>query len=243
VGEATAQALAAHFRDLAPLIDAGLDTFIVAAPGVEGVGEKTAAALLEWLDEHPDAAPGDESLADWLAGLGIRGLRPAAAARIAGRWPDLAALRHATVADFQGGKRSLVEGVGPVVAAHIVSFFHQPHNREVIAKLLDPARGAVSWETPRAVAEAPKGGGQPLAGKTFVITGTLSRPRDAVKAQLEALGAKVTGSVSGKTDYLLAGADAGSKRAKAASQGVAILDEDGLTALTEGAYTPAQSVS
>ncbi|WP_295879661.1 NAD-dependent DNA ligase LigA [uncultured Thiohalocapsa sp.] len=243
VGEATAQALAAHFRDLAPLMDADLDTFIVETPGVEGIGEKTAAALLDWLDEHPDAAPGDESLADWLAGLGIRGLRPAAAARIAGRWPDLAALRHATVADFQGGKRSLVEGVGPVVAAHIVSFFHQPHNREVIAKLLDPALGAVSWETPSAAAEAPEGGGQPLAGRTFVITGTLSRPRDAVKAQLEALGAKVTGSVSGKTDYLLAGADAGSKRAKAASQGVAILDEDGLVALTDGAYMPAQSAS
>ncbi|MBK1629222.1 DNA ligase (NAD(+)) LigA [Thiohalocapsa halophila] len=235
VGAATAQALAAHFRDLKPLMAADLDTFIVDEPGIEGVGEKTAAALLAWLEAHPDADPGEQPLADWLAGLGIRGLRPAAAARIAERWPDVAALRQARVADFQGGKRSLVEGVGPVVAAHIVSFFAQPHNRAVIDKLLSPHIGAITWEAP-AAAET-EGAGQPLAGKTFVITGTLSRSRDAVKAQLEALGAKVTGSISGNTDYLLAGADAGSKRAKAESLGVEILDEDALAALTEGAYT------
>lgn len=241
VGEATAQALAAHFRDLMPLMAADLDTFIVEEPGIDGVGEKTAAALLAWLEAHPDADPGEgSSLADWLAGLGIRGLRPAAAARIAERWPDLRALRQTAVADFLGGKRSLVEGVGPVVAAHIVSFFGQPHNREVIDKLLDPRIGAITWQVPT-VAEAAGavGAGQPLAGKTVVITGTLSRPRDAIKARLEALGAKVTGSVSGNTDYLLAGADAGSKRTKAASLGVEILDEDGLVARTDGAYTPA----
>jgi DNA ligase (NAD+) len=239
VGEATAQALAAHFQDLGPLMAADLDTFIVDEPGVDGVGEKTATALLEWLETHPDASPGDAPLADWLAGLGIRGLRPAAAARIAERWADLTSLRHAAVADFLGGKRSLVEGVGPIVAAHIVSFFNQTHNREVIAKLLDPDLGGISWETTTAAAAATSAdAGTPLAGKTFVITGTLSRPRDAVKAQLEALGAKVTGSVSGKTDYLLAGADAGSKRAKAASLGVSILDEDDLAALTDGAYAP-----
>ncbi|NBC14766.1 MAG: NAD-dependent DNA ligase LigA, partial [Gammaproteobacteria bacterium] len=235
VGAATAQALAAHFRNLKPLMAADLDTFIVAEPGIEGVGEKTAAALLAWLQAHPDADPGAQPFADWLAGLGIRGLRPAAAARIAERWPDVAALRQARVAELQGGKRSLVEGVGPVVAAHIVSFFDQPHNRAVIDKLLSPHIGAITWEAPAAVVA--EGAGQPLAGKTFVITGTLSRPRDAVKTRLEALGAKVTGSISGNTDYLLAGADAGSKRAKAESLGVEILDEDALAALTEGAYT------
>jgi DNA ligase (NAD+) len=240
VGEATAQALAAHFRDLAPLMAADFDTFIVDEPGIEGIGEKTATALLGWLEAHPDADPGEEPFADWLAGLGIRGLRPAAAARIAEHWPDAAALRQARVADFQGGQRSLVEGVGPVVAAHIVSFFGQPHNREVIDKLLDPQIGAITWQVPTvAEAEGAAGAGQPLAGKTVVITGTLSRSRDAVKARLEALGAKVTGSVSGNTDYLLAGADAGSKRTKAESLGVEILDEAGLVALTDGAYTPA----
>jgi len=237
VGEATAQALAAHFRDLDPLLSAGIDTFLVHEPGIEGVGEKTADALLEWLDAHPDAEPGDEPLADWLAGLGVRGLRPAAAARISARWPDITALRAATVAELQGGKRSLIEGVGPIVAAHIVSFFAQAHNREVIDKLLDPDMGAITWQAPEA--SSGDGGGQPLGGKTFVITGTLSRPRDLVKAKLEALGAKVTGSVSGKTDYVLAGSEAGSKLTKAESLGVAVLDEAALAELTDGRYQPA----
>ncbi len=247
VGEATAQALAAYFQDLAPLMAADLGTFLLETPGIEGVGEKTAAALLDWLDAHPDADPAGEPLADWLIGRGIRGLRPTAAVRIAERWPDVSALRQASVGDFAGGTRSLVDGVGPIVAAHIVSFFHQPHNREAIDKLLDPDLGGITWEAPRARTAsgttASARAGAPLAGKTFVITGTLTRPRDAVKVQLEALGAKVTGSVSGKTDYLLAGADAGSKRGKAEALGVTVLDEDGLAALTDGAYAPAQQQS
>lgn len=77
--------------------------------------------------------------------------------------------------------------------------------------------------------EGPKA--QPLAGKTIVITGTLSRPREAVKAQLESLGAKVTGSISGSTDYLLAGADAGSKLDKARALGVPVIGEPELAEL------------
>ncbi len=241
VGEATAAALAAHFQGLAPLLAAGIDSFIVDEPGIAGVGEKTAAALLEWLDAHPDAAPGDEPFADWLAELGVRGLRPAAAAQIAERWPDATALRGAAVAELRGAKHSLIDGVGPIVAAHITSFFAQSHNREVIDKLLDPDIGAITWQAPAAGSVAAKAGSgrQPLAGKTVVITGTLSRPREAIKARLEALGAKVTGSVSSKTDYLLAGADAGSKRAKAEALGIRVLDEAALMALTAGGSEPA----
>jgi DNA ligase (NAD+) len=75
-------------------------------------------------------------------------------------------------------------------------------------------------------------GGARVRDKTFVITGTLSRPRDAIKAELLALGAKVTGSVSRNTDYLIAGEDPGSKLAKARELGVQVLDEEGLAALT-----------
>jgi DNA ligase (NAD+) len=240
VGAATAQALATHFRDLAPLMAADMDSFIVDEPGIEGVGEKTATALLEWLQAHPAAAPHEEPLADWLSSLGVSGLRPAVAARIAARWPAPAALRRATLAELKGGRQSRIEGVGPIVAAHIVAFFAQPHNREVIDKLLDPDIGAITWTAPAAAAaEQAAERGQPLAGKTMVITGTLSRPREAVKAALEALGAKVTGSVSGKTDYVLAGADAGSKLARAESLGVTVLDEAALAELTGGAYVRA----
>ena len=127
--------------------------------------------------------------------------------------------------------RVKIDGVGNVLAGKLVTFLRQPHNREVIDRLL--ARG-VSWPAP-AVATSPDSGSAPLAGKTFVITGTLSEPRDVVRERLVSLGAKVTGSVSANTDYLLAGAEAGSKLAKAEKLGVAIVDEAALQALIDAA--------
>ena len=94
-----------------------------------------------------------------------------------------------------------VRDVGPVVAQHIVGFFGEAHNREVIARLLEAGVHWTAVERPQV---------QPLAGKTFVITGTLSRPRRELKAELENLGATVAGSVSRKTSYLVAGENAGS---------------------------------
>lgn len=108
-----------------------------------------------------------------------------------------------------------------VVAGHIEKFFRQEHNREVIDALL--ANG-VEWETEFLVEEE---GDQPLAGETWVLTGTLSAmTRDEVKAILQKLGAKVTGSVSAKTSALLAGEKAGSKLARAEKLGVRIVTED-----------------
>ncbi len=222
VGEATAAALADHFGDLAPLMSADATDFV--RSGVRGVGPKTAAALLDYLAEHPDAEP-EGALGDWLAGLGVRGLNADTAARIAERFDGVAALRAASPEALRGGEQSMIEGVGPIVAAHIQAFFAQPHNREVIERLLDPALGGIRWRRPEAAASADAEGERPLAGKVFVITGTLSRPRDAFKAELQALGAKVTGSVSRNTDYLLAGSEAGSKLEKAESLGVTVLDE------------------
>jgi DNA ligase (NAD+) len=118
-----------------------------------------------------------------------------------------------------------VSDVGPVVAQSIRTFFDQPHNREVVEQL---RACGLSWpEGPPAERQA-----LPLAGKTFVITGTLpTLGRDEAKALLEAAGAKVAGSVSKKTDYLVAGSDAGSKLAKAQELGVAVLDEVAMRAL------------
>ena len=122
-----------------------------------------------------------------------------------------------------------IEGVGEVLAEKLVTFFRQPHNREVIAKL---RAAGVAWAD---AVPARDGTEQPLAGKTFVLTGTLSEPRDQVKARLQALGAKVAGSVSARTDYVVAGAEAGSKLAKAESLGIEVLDEAGLAALLAAA--------
>ncbi|NMG05020.1 helix-hairpin-helix domain-containing protein, partial [Azoarcus taiwanensis] len=118
-----------------------------------------------------------------------------------------------------------VPDVGPVVARSIVEFLNEPHNVEVIEQL---RAGGVRWT------EGPpsKPASGVLDGKTLVLTGTLpTMTRDEAKAMIEGNGGKVTGSVSKKTDYLVAGADAGSKLAKAETLGVAILDEDGLRGL------------
>ncbi|MDH5377958.1 MAG: NAD-dependent DNA ligase LigA, partial [Gammaproteobacteria bacterium] len=109
--------------------------------------------------------------------------------------------------------------IGPVVARHIVTFFHQPHNREVLLKL---AKAGIHWPEPKIVDASE----QRLKGKTFVLTGTLSEmTRDEAKAKLQALGAKVTGSVSKKTDFVVAGTEAGSKLDKANALGVQVLNE------------------
>jgi DNA ligase (NAD+) len=113
-----------------------------------------------------------------------------------------------------------------VVAQSIHTFFEQPHNREVVEQL---RAAGLTWDEHEGSADAePK----PLSGKTFVLTGTLpTLTRDDASALIEAAGGKVAGSVSKKTDYVVAGADAGSKLDKARTLGVTVLDEDGLNAL------------
>jgi DNA ligase (NAD+) len=236
VGEATARALAQHFGDLEPLMQARREDFLREG-GIKGVGPKTAATLADYLAEHPDDGPSDGEdpvqLTKWLSGLGIRGLNAEVARRIAGHVRNIDALRGADAASLQAGSGSLVEGVGPVVSAHIVAFFAQPHNREVIAKLREPAIGNIHWSGPTEVAaEQPAPATAPrLNGQTIVLTGTLSLPRDLIKDRLQALGAKVTGSVSKNTDLVVAGADPGSKLAKAEQLGVPVIGEDELARL------------
>ena len=205
------------------LVDQLVDKGLVSSPAdlyrlraetlaeLERMGEKSAANLLEALSGSKRT-----SLARFLYALGIREVGEATAQSLARYFGDLGPLMRADQEALQQ-----VPDVGPVVATHIASFFRQPHNREVIEALLD---AGVSWQ----VIESEATSSRPLAGKTFVLTGTLSRSRDEVKGELEALGAKVSGSVSRKTSYVVAGVDPGSKLAKAQELGVEILDEDAL---------------
>ena len=119
-----------------------------------------------------------------------------------------------------------VDDVGPVVAESIHTFFAQPHNREVIEQL---RAAGITWPEHDGTADrTPK----PLAGRTFVLTGSLpTLAREDAKAAIEAAGGKVTGSVSKKTDFVVAGAEAGSKLDKARELGIAVIDEAGLNAL------------
>ena len=127
-------------------------------------------------------------------------------------------------ADIEALQR--VPDIGPIVAEHIVNFFAQPHNLDVVAQLL--AAGIEPVSPPARTGKAS------LAGKTFVLTGTLTgMTRDEAKQKLQAAGARVTGSVSAKTDYVLAGESAGSKLTRAEKLGITVISEDQLEALLQ----------
>jgi DNA ligase (NAD+) len=178
-------------------------------------GEKSASNLLAELD-----AARTRPLWRLLVALGIRHVGEKAAKVLAARFGSLETLARAERADLEQ-----VEGIGPTIAASVGTFFTDPENSELVRRLRE--RGVDPREQVAAVVAA----GGPLVGKTFVLTGTLSRPREQVAALLEAAGAKVTDGVSRKTSFVVAGADPGSKLQKARSLGVTVLDEAGLKRL------------
>ncbi len=162
------------------------------------------------------------TLPRFLFGLGIRHVGEATAKDLARHFGGLDAIMAASVEQLLE-----VNDVGPIVAEAIHTFFAQPHNREVVEQL---RACGVTWEEGAPAERATL----PLAGLTVVITGTLpTLSRDEAKDLLEAAGAKVAGSVSKKTHYVVAGAEAGSKLTKAQDLGVPVLDEDGLRALLQ----------
>jgi DNA ligase (NAD+) len=176
---------------------------------LERMGEKSAENLLEQVERSKDT-----TLARFLHALGIPQVGEATAELLAEHFGELDALMNADTETLEK-----IHGIGPRMAEDIVRFFHQKHNREVIAALIN---AGVRWPaiTPRSHAE------QPLAGKTFVLTGTLTAmPRDEAKKRLKALGAKISESVSKKTDYVIVGEDPGSKAQKARELEVTVLDE------------------
>ena len=159
------------------------------------------------------------ALSRLLYALGIRHVGETTARDVAKHFGSIEAILDATEDDLLQ-----VPDVGPVVAASIRRFFAEPHNREVIA--------ALKAEGVEPQADAVPAGEKPLAGKTLVLTGTLpTLSRDEATRLILAAGGKVSGSVSRKTAWVVAGEDAGSKLSKAEDLGVAILDEDGLKAL------------
>ncbi len=163
---------------------------------------------------------------EFISKFDFKWLTPTHAGLLAEKFPDLESLMCAEPSAISNQPTHTIEGVGTVLADKVVTFFHQKHNKDVIQALIDVG---IHWPAIERVSEK-----LPLSGKTFVITGTLSRSRDEIKAELESLGAKVAGSVSKKTDYLVAGEKAGSKLTKAEKLGVEILDEAGLQSLLKG---------
>ncbi|WP_042424146.1 NAD-dependent DNA ligase LigA [Comamonas granuli] len=205
-------------RTLPDLYRMGLTALIT----LERMAEKSAQNVLAALEKSKRT-----TLPRFLFGLGIRHVGEATAKDLARHFGGLDAIMDATVEQLLQ-----VNDVGPVVAEAIHTFFAQPHNREVVEQL---RACGVAWEEGAPAERATL----PLAGKTVVLTGTLpTLSRDAAKDLLEAAGAKVAGSVSKKTHYVVAGEEAGSKLAKAQELGVPVLDEAGMLTLLAGS-TPA----
>ncbi|SQI37201.1 DNA ligase [Leminorella richardii] len=180
---------------------------------LERMGPKSAQNLLEALEKSKST-----TLARFLFGLGIREVGEATAANLASHFGSLQAIEQA---DIDALKE--VQDVGEVVAKHTYHFFKEEHNQAILAELVGPEIG-IHWPAPvMIVAEEID---SPFAGKTVVLTGSLSQmSRDDAKARLIALGAKVSGSVSKKTDMVIAGEAAGSKLAKAQELDIPVIDE------------------
>jgi len=182
------------------------------------MGQKSAANVIKAIDDARNP-----ELARLLYALGIRHVGETTARDLAKHFGDLDKIMSATEEELLE-----VSAVGPVVAASIAHFFSEPHNREAVQRLLE---AGVRITLPEAPAEGSQRS-QSLSGQTFVLTGTMPTwTRDEATRHILGAGGKVSGSVSSKTAYVVAGAEAGSKLRKAEELGVAVLDEDGLKAL------------
>jgi len=190
----------------------------------DGYGEKSVTNLFQAIEKKREIP-----LNRLIFALGIRHVGETSAALLANHYHSWAAFEGAMTAAQVGegpewAELTAIDGVGDVLAASVVTTFHQERERAAIDALVAHLR--VQDVTARAPVDSP------VAGKTVVFTGTLERmTRAEAKARAEALGAKVAGSVSAKTDYLVAGPGAGSKAAKAAELGVTVIDEDAWLAL------------
>lgn len=202
----------------AGLIDTVADLYkldVDAVAALERMGEKSASNLIEAI-----AVSKQPTLARFIYALGIREVGETTASNLANAFESLSALAEADEESLQQ-----VPDVGPVVAQHVVKFFSQQHNLDVIKQLLD---AGISFKQRTVSATI----NEQLNGKVFVITGTLhSMTRDQAKEKIQSAGAKVTSSISVKTDYLLAGENAGSKLSKAEKLGVTVINEQQLDEL------------
>lgn len=203
------------------LVDTGLiktvaDLYAIKVEDVmalERMGEKSAENLIQSIEKSKKT-----TFAKFLYALGIREVGEATAIALANHFPDLKTLMKTDEVQLQE-----IPDIGPVVAAHIYAFFNQESNQKVIKTLLE---SGIHWPTTKISKNLP------LAGKTFVLTGSLnSLSRDEAKDKLVALGAKVSGSVSEKTSFVVVGDAPGSKLDKAESLGLELLNEAQLLAL------------
>ena len=221
-GKLVDQGLVRGPADLRRLSDPLNATELARIPMPVKLGKKSARKIVESVERSKN-----KPLARLVYGLGIRHVGERTAELLVERFPSLAGLEAATAEQFEE-----VDEIGPRIAESIRAFFESNRNRELLGRF---QKAGLRLEE-AVLAEPAPPGAPDLAGKTFVLTGTLpGMTRSEAKALIEAAGGRVTGSVSRKTDYVVAGDNPGSKRRKAQELGVAVIDEAGLVALVEGA--------
>ncbi|MEO6825208.1 MAG: NAD-dependent DNA ligase LigA [Nitrosospira sp.] len=212
---------------------------ITALSALGRMAEKSAGNVINAIEKSKST-----TLARFIYSLGIRNVGETTAKDLARYFGNLDGLIKADAERLQQ-----VPDIGPVVAESIIDFFAERHNLEVVEQL---RAAGVRWEEGAGVSQVVQASsGQAgrfsagkLGGETFVLTGTLPNlARDDAKQKIEALGGKVVGSVSKKTDYVVAGADPGSKHDKAVELGIAILDEEGLLQLLQDSHAGLRSIS
>ncbi len=230
VGRHGARILANRFQSLPALADATIDLFLIDS-GIRGVNQPIAEAIVAAAASH-EGGDGDQAIDEWLIQLGIRGLGRITAAAVAERFKSIESLRKATAPELIRERSNLIPGFAMKNASQVIAFFRQQHNREVIDQL---HAAGVSMGSSEAGTNIPdRSEHQLLSGKIVVLTGTLSRMRrEEARERLLALGAKVTSSVSSKTNLLVAGENAGSKLDRAQALGIEIIDEEALLHLLD----------
>lgn len=190
--------------------------------GLEGFAERSAENVLNALETAKD-----RRLAQIIAALGIRGVGGVIGHILARHYGSILDLSRATVEDLES-----IEGIGPHTARAVIAWFNQDRNRAFVEKLQDVGVNLTRDASREEEMEAAGLHGAPLAGMTFVITGTLSKPRREIAALIEHHGGKVSGSVSGNTDYMLVGQSPGRTKIKQAeAMGTAVIDEERLREL------------
>jgi len=201
-----------HVKQVSDLFDLDHETLA----SLERMGDKSAQNLIRSLEKARET-----TLPRFLMALGIRHVGATIAELLADAYPDFSSLMQAPASEI-----AKVEGIGSTIAESVARFFKDTRNRSEVERLVELG---LHWQT--AAPTQRSNSAQPLAGKTFVLTGTLSESRDVFKARIIDAGGKVTGSVSKNTDYLVAGESAGSKFTKAQKLEVKILDESALEKL------------
>ncbi len=226
VGEEVARSLAMHFDDIEDLSSKKKE-YYTKDLGIKGIGKTIAKNIFDYFNEHRNLSYAGDQLGLYIYELRIPKLTEKNADTLAIKFKSLQELIKAPVEQLENKKKATIPGVGEKLAESIVEFFQKEHNLSVINNLLN---AGIVWDQ-----VSVEKSDLPLAGKTYVLTGTLkSMTRESAKEQLQQMGAKVSGSVSKKTTGVIAGEKAGSKLEKAAKLGVKVFSEEGLEKILAG---------